>query len=279
MNPNTNIDNKEWKILLNESIKIDTIMESLKESLLTTNQLDRFKKCANMFIHKINESRKIKRVYFCKMKICPHCKRKQEIEHQSSLIRCIEQSKVNNKNMRLMVIKTFIKIQDNNLTNDIKTLNLSFNKIFRSFRRKMPIKIKDFIDNCYLGYHKTLEITYNKKDKQYYIVLRCILAIKENYFKNQGRYYVSGNIWKKHFQNILKDNELLDFKVKYINKDDTTYDFLKEYVKNSYDLEPILQTKDEKEGLNILKTYTNALYQQHKFISTGGIFSINFNKL
>ena len=74
MNPNTNIDNKEWKRLLNESIKIDTIMESLKEPLLTTNQLDRFKKCANMFIHKINESRKIKRVYFCKMKICPHCK-------------------------------------------------------------------------------------------------------------------------------------------------------------------------------------------------------------
>ena len=80
MNPNTNIDNKEWKRLLNESIKINTIMESLKEPLLTTNQLDRFKKCANMFVHKTNESHKIKRVYFCKMKICPHCKRKQEIE-------------------------------------------------------------------------------------------------------------------------------------------------------------------------------------------------------
>lgn len=281
-NFNMDIGLKEWQELLKGSLKIASALESLKipleEPLLTKNQFKKFKKCANTFVPDANELSNFRRAYPCNMRICPYCKRKQEIEHQSSLIKCIEQSKVNNKNMRLMVIKTFIKIQDNNLTNDIKTLNLSFNKIFRSFRRKMPIKIKDFIDNCYLGYHKTLEITYNKQDKQYYIVLRCILAIKENYFKNQGRYYVSGNIWKEHFQNILKDNALLDFKVKYI-KDDTIYDFLKEYVKNSYDLEPILQTKDEKEALNILKTYINALYQQHKFISTGGIFSINFNKL
>jgi hypothetical protein len=55
--------------------------------------------------------------------------------------------------------------------------------------------------------------------------------------------------------------------------------YKKELYNNLKKLEPILQTKDEKEALNILKTYTNALYQQHKFISTGGIFSINFNKL
>lgn len=120
-NFNMDIGLKEWQELLKGSLKIASALESLKipleEPLLTTNQLDRFKKCANMFVYKTNESHKIKRVYFCKMKICPHCKRKQEIEHQSSLIRCIEQSKVNNKNMRLMVIKTFIKIQDNNLTN------------------------------------------------------------------------------------------------------------------------------------------------------------------
>lgn len=55
--------------------------------------------------------------------------------------------------------------------------------------------------------------------------------------------------------------------------------YKKELYNNLKKLEPILQTKDEKEALNILKTYTNALYQQHKFISTGGIFSTNFNKL
>ena len=106
-NFNMDIGLKEWRELLKGSLKIASVLESLKipleEPLLTTNQLDRFKKCANVFIHKINESRKIKRVYFCKMKIYPRCKRKQEIEHQSSLIRCIEQSKVNNKNMRLIL--------------------------------------------------------------------------------------------------------------------------------------------------------------------------------
>lgn len=275
---------KEWQELLKGSLKIASALESLKipleEPLLTKNQFKKFKKCANTFVPDANELSNFRRDYQCNMRICPYCKKKQNLMSQYYLLDIINYFKKNISDIRFLTVKLSIKTPKDKIEDNINLLNSSFRHIVSLSRRKaLRKKMKEFVNKCYLGYYKTLEITYNKKDKQYYIVLRCILAIKENYFKNQGRYYVSGNIWKKHFQNILKDNELLDFKVKYINKDDTTYDFLKEYVKNSYDLEPILQTKDEKEALNILKTYTNALYQQHKFISTGGIFSTNFNKL
>lgn len=279
-NFNMDIGLKEWQELLKGSLKIASALESLKipleEPLLTKNQFKKFKKCANTFVPDANELSKFRRDYPCNMRICPYCKKKQNLMSQYYLLDIINYFKKNISDIRFLTVKLSIKTQKDKIEDNINLLNSSFRHIVSLSRRKaLRKKMKEFVNKCYLGYYKTLEVTYNEKDKQYYIILRSVFAIKQNYIY-EDRYYVNTNKWKKCFQFELKDSIISDLKIDYTNKNnDITYDFLEEYTKCAFDLTPIMRMKEKKEIVDVLRTYINILHRRHKFVSTGGIFRIN----
>lgn len=247
---------------ISKAIKEITINKRILTNITTLDK-SRYK-CANIiFINQSINSRyntkdTISKLNLCQYRFCPICSyfkaKKICAKLKSIMLKLEEQNKLAIIHLEL----PYKQIDFNHLKENIKILNLAFNKLKRTDEFKKNIlgyfKVIDFIDS------KTLSC--NPK-------FDCFLIVRNSYFKNKG--YVNRHTWNELWQSILGfiPNKPVNTN-RIIQKDEYNYISRAIYqIRNTLDISKVynLDTKD----FNILNNQVQGI----RHYNLGGILKAN----
>ena len=154
--------------------------------------------CANYLEFKLfdDNTKKLYNANFCRVRLCPMCNWRRSKKIFGQVSRIIGKLDETEKYDYIFLTLTLKNCKSYDLEYNIDLISKSFNNMFR---------INKKIKNICKGYFRAIEVTLNKKDKEYHPHIHCIIVVDKNYFKRSNKDYITtkewSNIWK-HYLNI-----------------------------------------------------------------------------
>lgn len=141
-----------------------------------------------------SEKKKLENMYTCKDRFCPFCnwRRARKLAIQTyDVISSIETDCKARYNFLTLTTKN-VRIED--VSNAIKHMNKSFEKLSRNVRFK----------NSVIGWSRILEYPPQKDNAEFInLHFHCVLVVKPEYFDTKYDFYISSLEWQKMWRNSL----------------------------------------------------------------------------
>ena len=186
------------------------VFQNFIERHIGENQMDLVREC-NTFLSfvadKTLEKKKLYKANPCKNRFCPMCawrKARKDALGLSLMMQYIKQEE--QKEFIFLTLTTPNVIADD-LEDEIKRYNYSFQKMFK--RKRINVISK--------GYVRKLEITYNKERDDYNPHFHVLIAVNRSYFTDK-RYYISQKEWLELWQDVTGMPEITQVHVRKIRQ-------------------------------------------------------------
>lgn len=128
---------------------------------------------------------------FCRVRLCPLCSWRRSLKVFSQVSRIMD--KIDNSHQFIFLTLTCKNPTSDKLADTLDNLFKAFNK----FNQRKIFK------DCFLGWFRALEITYNKKDNTYHPHFHVVLCCKKSYFK---KHYISQEQFSLLWKSCLKSD-------------------------------------------------------------------------
>ena len=168
------IDELKLKKKMHMNLINDLCNSFEKTNKATAEKINRIKHCGDTI--QLNEKGNITGANFCKNRYCPICQWRKSRRTFATMIQIQQEIEKTGKYQYLFLTLTLKNTE--NLENGI-------NHILQSFKRLQDTKQYRRITK---GFVRTLEITYNKQEKEWHPHLHIIIAVPEDYFINEDLY-------------------------------------------------------------------------------------------
>ena len=132
--------------------------------------------------------------YFCQKRLCPMCAFRRSLKTCYNIISIIQEPEFQNLEW---VFQTFtIK---NCKPEDLK---LTIKRLLNAFARMTDNKNSAY-NKQFVGWFRSLEVTYNAEDNTYHPHLHVLACVKKDYFKKTNGGYFSQDKLQKHWKKFL----------------------------------------------------------------------------
>lgn len=133
-------------------------------------------------------SRTLSAANFCDLRLCPMCIARRAKRNAAKLTRVMDAVEAEEKCRFLFLTLTVKNCDGCELESTIRALLRGWVKLIRHRE----------IDRALGGWFRALEITRNKKTKQYHPHIHAIIAVSPEYF--DSNLYITQKSWRKHWQ-------------------------------------------------------------------------------
>lgn len=141
--------------------------------------------------------RRLKYAKFCHWPLCPMCQwRKSLVIFHQLLAVCHTLQQRQSGTRYLLLTLTIPNVP-------AEELLTALSRMFQAWKR---LENRAEFARSVLGWFRTLEITYNRKDRTYHPHFHVLLAVASKYF--QGKYYVRHARWLALWQEAMRDSSI-----------------------------------------------------------------------
>ena len=173
------------------------LLQTLINLHVTEKTLERVKDCNTflfMVADKTMEKTKLHRSNNCEHRFCPVCTWKKARKNALKISILMQYLKKEENKEFLFLTLTAPNVRADELNDDIKHYNKSFQRLMQ--RKEVKVVVK--------GYVRKLEVTYNKDRDDYHPHFHVILAVNKSYFTDKN-YYINRNRWLELWQQSTKN--------------------------------------------------------------------------
>lgn len=124
-----------------------------------------------------DDSLKLVSANFCKVRLCPMCSWRRSLKIYGQVSKIVDELEKKQDYQYLFLTLTVKNCDDIELVKTIDNMFLAFNKL---------MKRKDL--SFVLGFHRSLEITYNRDTDEYHPHFHVLLLTEKSYFNTKGKY-------------------------------------------------------------------------------------------
>ena len=226
---------------------------------ITENRIDRVKSCSNYFTavaDRTLQKSKIVKAIRCRDKFCPVCQKIKSTKNALAIEAMYNYLKDTTKLNYLFITLTAPNVKGDKLSKELSDYTSSF---------KRMIKTKK-IEKINKGYIAKLEITYNTEDDSYHPHYHVLMAVPNQYFKNNN-YYIKQNEWLEIWRKTKRDKNITQVDVRKVrnkNIDGISSEVL-ELAKY------MAKSADYFNSLDVFETYFNETHKK-RFMRYGGLF-------
>lgn len=137
--------------------------------------------------------RRLKYAEFCHWPLCPMCQwRKSLVIFHQLLAVCHTLQQCQSGTRYLLLTLTVVNVP-------AEELPATLDRMFRAWKR---LENRAGFARSVLGWFRTLEITYNRKDRTYHPHFHVLLAVRSSYFK---KHYIKHARWLALWQEAMRD--------------------------------------------------------------------------
>lgn len=174
---------RKWKERKMGNLRFSERLEKLgyKESVV-----DRVRSCGDYlrFVRDHEQKLKLYQAFFCRNKLCPMCNWRRSMKYSWQAKEIIDEALKRKPKARFLFLTLTVEnVSAKGLSEAIKELNKSFDRLFRRARVKKNL----------IGFIRALEVTYNDKRNDYHPHIHVLLMVSPSYF--MGRDYISQADW------------------------------------------------------------------------------------
>lgn len=198
---------REWKEKKERADLLGDIYDIIEREYPTmgyfSRKADRLRQCGRQLTFDVmaDESKRLSKALFCKIRLCPLCSWRRSLKIYSNMSSIMAEMKKAKKYRYMMLTLTVKNCKPNELNDTLNAMQKAFGK----FRRLKPFKVVE-------GWYRGLEVTHNIRMNTYHPHYHIILAVPNSYFT--GRNYVKqeqwGLMWKESMQ--LDYNPIIDIR-------------------------------------------------------------------
>jgi len=199
----------------------------IARDIVTSKTLELVQECTTfmqMVADKTMEKKKQNKGNSCKNRFCPICAWKKSRKDALALSIMMQYLKQEEKKEFIFVTLTAPNIAADELENEIKHYNQSFQRLMQRQEVRKIVK----------GYARKLEVTYNEKRDDYHPHFHVLIAVNKSYFTDKD-YYISRDRWLKLWQDVTKNPTITQVDVRKVrnSKDDKVFEIAKYSAKES----------------------------------------------
>ena len=258
----------EKKKMNRELVEVLKSFRNIYPELLSSSRLNQVENCANYLKYGITQEgvKRLVDANFCRFKFCPICVWRKSLKMFSQVSAVTEVLNREYPSARyIFVTLTVRNVRAEELSETIDRLNEGFKYLVQKSRTVSDTKI---FKESLLGYIKAMEITYNKKTKEYHPHIHVVFHLKSSYF---GKNYIKQSQWVKIWASMmgLDYEPLVD--VKAIKKIDSDKGIVAEIAKYPIKTSDLMSIKDREEQIEVLYTFLSSTYHR-RFVTFGGTF-------
>lgn len=232
--------------------------------------------CANYLEFKLFDD-KIKKLHsasFCRVRLCPMCNWRRSKKIFGQVAKIIDKLDETNEYDYIFLTLTLRNCKSDKLRNNIDLISGSFNRMFSDNKK---------VKNICRGYFRAIEVTFNKKYKEYHPHIHCIIVVNKSYFKRSNKDYLTTEEWSNIWKYYLNIDYYPVVDIRKVKSKNYKYSGVSEISKYSVKSKDIILYK--KNGLlnekltdfNVFVLY-NAL-KNKRLVSFGGIMKILHKEL
>ena len=251
------------------------LVEILKEfrnrypELLSWTRLIQVEECANYLKYekRLKGIKKLVEANFCRFKLCPICIWRKSLKIFSQVSAVTEVLNREYSSSRYIFVTLTVKnVSAEELSSSIDRMNEGFKKLVQ--KSKSIAEAKVFKESL-LGYLKSMEITYNKKTREYHPHIHAIFHLRASYFGNK---YLSHEKWVNIWKSMMNLDYEPQVKIKSIKKGESdNFRFIGEIAKYPIKSSDILGISNLDEQMEVLYTLLSSTYHR-RFVTFGGTF-------
>ena len=226
------------------------------ESLITDKRLGDLEHCGEYleFALFADGGKKLKYAYFCRNRLCPMCQWRRSLKLSFRLRGALERIVTDNSAALIFATFTVKNCAGCDLSSTISDMTTSFSTVLK----KSPFKGK------ILGYCRTIEVTFNRKDWSYHPHIHALLVVDKGYFSGCG--YVKQAVWRE----VWAESMNLDYSP-LVNVQRAELGSAAEVAKYSTKgIDSLSKVKNQKLAVEVLSVLHKAL-KGRRLISAGGI--------
>lgn len=203
-------------------------MERLvSENLVSENTLQLVKECNTFMMMVADETLEKKKQHkgnTCKNRFCPICAWKKSRKDALSLSVMMAYLKQAEKKEFIFLTLTAPNVEADELEDEIKHYNHSFQKLMQRKEVKNIVK----------GYARKLEITYNEERDDYHPHFHVLIIVNKSYFTDTKQ-YINRDRWLKLWQQVTKNSTITQVDVRRVRnaKDNKVFEIAKYSAKDS----------------------------------------------
>lgn len=263
---------RNWEEKKRNNLELVEVLKSFRNSypdLLSSSRLFQVVECANYLKYGITQEgvKRLTEANFCRFKFCPICIWRKSLKMFSQVSAVTELLNREYPSARYIFVTLTVKnVRAEELSRTIDRLNEGFKNLVQ---KKNTMKESKIFKESLLGYIKAIEITYNKKTKEYHPHIHVVFHLKSSYF---GRNYIKQSQWVKIWKSMMSlDYEpLVDVKaIKKIDSDNSG--IIAEVSKYPIKSSDIMSIEDEDERNEVLATLLTGTHHR-RFVTFGGTF-------
>lgn len=203
-------------------------MERLvSENLVSENTLELVKECNTFMMMVADETLEKKKQHkgnTCKNRFCPICAWKKSRKDALALSVMMTYLKQEEKKEFIFLTLTAPNVEADELENEIKHYNHSFQKLMQRKEVKNIVK----------GYARKLEITYNEERDDYHPHFHILITVNKSYFTDTKQ-YINRDRWLELWQQVTKNPTITQVDVRKVrnSKDNKVFEIAKYSAKDS----------------------------------------------
>ncbi|MFV8196285.1 protein rep [Streptococcus hyovaginalis] len=158
--------------------------------------VERLSSCGEVlkFIQQQDGSLKLYQAYFCKNKLCPMCNWRRSMKYSYQTSRIVDEAIKQEPNARFLFLTLTVRNVDG------EDLNATLSQMTQAFNRLFKYKK---VQKNMLGFLRSVEVTYNEKEKTYHPHIHVLLMVKSSYFSGKDN-YISQKEWGEMWSKSLK---------------------------------------------------------------------------
>ena len=150
----------------------------------------------------LDDKLRLTRANFCKDRLCPMCNWRRTLNIFGQVSQILDY--LSNNYRFLFLTLTIPNCTGDNLSSTIDAMNKAF------YRLKRNKRVKD----CVLGFHRSLEVTINKRNETYHPHFHIILAVPKSYFDSKK--YIKQSEWLQLWRDAMNDQSITQVDIRAI---------------------------------------------------------------
>lgn len=188
------------------------LLQTLIGKHVSDKSFERIKECNTflfMVADKTMEKTKLHRSNNCDNRFCPICAWKKSRKNALKISVLMQYLREEEKKEFVFLTLTAPNIKADELDDEIKHYNKSFQRLMQRKEVKSVVK----------GYVRKLEVTYNKERDDYHPHFHVILAVNKSYFTDT-KAYIARDRWLELWQKSTKNNLITQVDVRKVKATD-----------------------------------------------------------
>lgn len=224
--------------------------------------------CSEILVFKKNDDGNLKlhQTWFCKNKLCSICNWRRSMKYSYQAMRIVDKAIETEPKGRFLFLTLTIKnVCGDELNKTLSDMTKYFDRLFK--RKKVKKNL--------IGFLRATEVTRNDETEMYHPHFHILLFVKSNYFKGDGKNYISQKEWQELWKQSAKLNydPIVDIRIVKPNEKKGTSDIRSAVLETAkYPVKPIDEMgKNEEEKLQVTDDLMQGLYRKRQ-IAFGGLF-------